>query len=208
MKRKLTVTLTILCLLCFGIIGQVIAQTHLPGVTFGDNFVYSITSSWNSSNASAIVPLFLVEINSTVAYNVTVTYVIDVNVTAMNTWRFLNGTDLNSLVTLDTNSGQVYEYIPGLPAFQGFYDANLGVNEFLRPSGNNTVPVWINQTITRDYASGKRDTNVVTLSYQSTDVTNSSIGTTTATFYIDKATGVLVERRDFTEFPDQSGAEL
>lgn len=208
MKRKLTITLFILCLLCFGIIGQSIAQTRLPGVNVYDNFVYSITSSWNSSNASATVPISLVEINNTVTFNVTVTYVANDNVTATNTWSFSNGTRIDSLVTFDTNSGNLIDYIPGLPAFEGFYDANLGVNDLLRPSGNNTTPVWINQTVTRNYDSVKRDTNFVTFSYPSTDVTNSSIGTTTTTFYIDKPTGVLVERKDFTEFPDQNGTIL
>jgi hypothetical protein len=151
-----------------------------------------------------------VQINGTVAYNVTVSAVIDVNVTATNTWKFSNGTELNSLVTLDTDSGtlffSVYDW-----AFLGFYNANLGVNDVLYPGGNLTDPIRINQTTTREYASGKRDTNVVIISYDSSlasDPTNSTVGTTTITHYIDKATGVLVERKIFTEFPDQNGTEL
>jgi hypothetical protein len=209
MNKKLMIALPLLFLLCFGLVGQVLAQTRVPGVTFGDNLIYSITSSWSTSNASATVPAYLVQINDTRVYNVTVTYVIDDNVTALNIWSFTNGTDIISRATVNTDSGELLEYIPGLPAFQGFYDANLGVNELLYPSGNYSIT--INQTVTRDYASGKRDTNVLTvsnLSYLGSDLTNSTLVTTTINQYMDKATGVLVERTIFTEYPDQNWTEL
>jgi len=201
------ITLPLMFLICYGVVGQALAQTRVPGVTPGDNLIYSITSSWNTSNSSAIVPPFLVGLNNTRNYNVTVTYVSGENVTALNTLSFKNGTaDINSLVTVETGTGQVLEYIPGLPAFQGFYVANLQVNDPLYP-GNLTLPFWINQTTTHDYASGKRDTNVVEYSYSVENIFNVT-GTETQTLSIDKATGVLVDRKTVSVFPDQSGTQF
>ncbi len=207
MNKKLMITLPLLFLMCFGLVGQVLAQTRVPGVTFGDNIIYSITSSWNTSNASATAPQFLVDtVNGTLAYNVTVTYVVNDNVTETIAWSFKNGTVINSFATINTDTGEVYEYVPNLRAFQGFYDANLQVNDPLYP-GNLTLPFWINQTITLDYPGGKRDTNVVEYSYGVQNPDNVT-GTETQSLYIDKATGVLVELKIFSQFPDQDGTQL
>ena len=173
MNKKLTIALPLLAFLVFGLVGQTLAQTRLPGVHQEDYFIYDITSHWSSSNASLSVPPYLLGINDTRWYNVTVSGVQGINVTARTAQHFANGTDDNRLITLDVDSGSIY-FMYG---FQGFFDANLTVGELLRPSGNSTVT--INQTISRDYVSGKRDTNVVAISYPITDSTNSSIGTAT-----------------------------
>ncbi len=203
MNRKLAITFSLLALLALSIIGQSFAQTRLPGVNQEDFFRYDIYSQWSTSNASLTAPAYLLDINNTRWFNITISSVQGINVTARTAQRFANGTDDNRLVTLDVDSGNMY-FMYG---FQGFFDANLTAGDLLRPSGNNTIPITINQTISRDYASGKRDTNVVSVSYPVTDLSNSSIGTTTVTYYIDKATGVLVERKDYTEFADQNGSE-
>ncbi len=213
MNKKLCISILLLSLLCLGIVGQALAQTRLPGVHYGDNFVYSLVSNWSSSNSSLTVPSELVDFNSTLSFNVTVTAVQGVNVTAMTVQRFgNNSTDDNRLITMNVDSGSNY-FMNG---FAGFFDANLGAGDLLRPSGNDTNPVTgvtsesvrINQTIPRTYASGTRDTNVVTVSYPVIDASNTTLGTQTITYYIDKAVGVLVERKDYTEFPDQNGTEL
>jgi len=207
MNKKLMITLTLMFLMCFGSVGQGLAQTRVPGVTFGTNVVYSITSSWASTNASATAPPFLVDtVNGTLAYNVTVTFIANDNVTDMVAWSFKNGTVINSIATINTDTGEVYEYVPNLAPFQGFYDANLQVNDPLYP-GNLTLPFWINQTTTFDYASGKRDTNVVEFTYQVQNRDNVT-GSETQTQYIDKATGILVELKIYSVFPDQTGTQL
>jgi hypothetical protein len=146
-----------------------------------------------------------VQINNTQWFNVTVSAVLGVNVSATNIWHFVNGTEIPSLVVLDVDSGQMH-YMGG---FQGFFYANLAVGDVLRPSAppdNDSAPVAVSQTISREYASGRRDTNVASDSFPVTDFTNSSIGTETVTFYIDKATGVTVERYEYVEFPDENGS--
>lgn len=198
MNSKLTVAISLLILLCFGLAAQTFAQTtRAPGVKIGDYFTFSITSRWSSTDSSLTVPDQLLDLNNTDYYKVYVTDVFAFNVTANNTWRFKNGTELPSLVVLDIHSGTMY-YMSG---FEGFFIANLGVGDLLRPSGRDLFT--INQTISRDYASGKRDTNVLTLSVPVVDnATNVSIGMEELTFYIDKATGVVVELVDTTEYFD------
>lgn len=207
MNLKLTAALSLTVLLCFGLVGQSLAQTHMPGVQPGDEFVYGITSYWSSSNASLTAPVQFLDVNNTLWYNVTVSYVQETNVTAMTAQHFVNNTEDNRLITLDVESDTMY-FMEG---FRGFYLANLSVNDLLHPTGEDGEDgLRVNETVSREYASGKRDTNVVTISGPSTlasDPTNTTVGTTTITYYIDKATGVLVERKDFTEFPDQSGTE-
>ena len=98
-----------------------------------------------------------------------------------------------------------------MEGFHGFYLANLNVNDLLHPTGEEGEDgLRVNETVSREYASGKRDTNVVIISGPSilgSDLTNTTVGTTTITYYIDKATGVLVERKDYSEFPGQNGTE-
>ncbi len=203
MNKKLTFALIALVLVCSGLMGQSMAQTEtkVSGVNAGDYFVFSITSQWSSSNSSATVPLYLVDINNTQYYKVMVSSAIGPNVTATNVWHFTNDTEVNTLVVMDVESMAMY-FMNG---FQGFCKPNLGVGDLLY-SGMADSPT-INQTVSRDYGSGKRDTNVVTFSYAVTDPANSTEGTEMLTFYIDKETGVFVERNIYTEFPDQTGSE-
>jgi hypothetical protein len=204
MNRKLAVTFSLLVILGFGLAGQALAQTSgVPGVKLGDYFVYSITTHWSTTNDSLTIPTELLMYNSTLYYNVTVETVQDSNVTVMNNWAFTNGTVLTAPSLSNVDSGVLFEYIQGYPAFQGFFDANLAVNDLLYPSGNGTLT--ITQTITRDYPSGKRDTNIVTSGSPITDVNNNN-GTETTTLYIDKTTGVLVERNDLIQFPDYTAS--
>jgi hypothetical protein len=201
MNRKLTVVILTLVLIVFSLIGQTFAQNRKIGVNVGDNFVYNITALWSSNNASAVIPPYLVETNKTVAINVTVSAIQNPNVNATVTWSYTNGTDLTSLVTLDVVSGAVFSQAPNSPVFQGFYVANLFVGELLRPTGNNSF--IINQVMTGNYASGLRDTNVAALTFPIANASGVAVGTETQTFYIDKATGALVQFEDHTELPDQ-----
>jgi hypothetical protein len=201
LDRKLAVAFFLLAVLGFVLAGQALAQTTsgVPGVSPGDYLVYSITTTWSTTNESLAIPQELLVDNSTLHYNVTVEAVQGTNVTIENNWVFTNGTDVNAPSLSNVDSGILYSYIPDRPAFQGIYDANLPVNSYQYPSGNDSGAV-ISLTITRNYASGKRDTNVVTYNYPVSDYNNNS-GTESTTFYIDKTTGVLVERQDHIQFP-------
>ncbi len=204
MKTKLAITLSLIIILCSSLGGQVLAATSSPGVKSGDYFTYSVSSQWSTTNSSRTVPEYLVETNNTKWFNVSVSWVSGANVTSTDTWEYVNGTTGNSLVQMEVENGTVYFALEYLPAFLGFFSANQSVNDLLYPLSDSDVR--INQTINREYASGNRETNLVSVSYQVTDYYNSSYGTETITYYIDRATGVLVERVDYTEFPDQTGS--
>ncbi len=203
MNRKLTPAIITLTLVCVGLIGHVFAQTETPisGVNVGDYFTFNVTSQWSTTNASATVPPYLLEINKTAYYKVMISSVIGPNVSATNVWHFNNDTEINSLVVMDVETREMY-FMNG---FQGFCKANLTAGEPLY-SGITDSPT-INETISRNYASGPRETNVVSFSYPVADFYNTTEGTETLTFYIDKITGVFVERIVHTEFPDQTGTE-
>ena len=199
MNKKLTITISLLIILCFGVVGQALAQTRTPGVKANDYLVYNITTHWNPASTSEAAPSILVDLNNTKEYNVTITGVSGANVTTNQLWDFVNGTELPYLVVWNLETAESY-YMTS--EFEGIVGANLGVGDLLHPSGNDSLT--INQTITRDYASGARDTNVVQLSSPvqnstidsaTNQTTYTTIGNQDVTFYIDKATGVLVEQR-------------
>ncbi len=182
-----------------------LTQKAVLGVKEGDSFSYSINTHWDTTNSSLTSPPeYLVSYNQTKFYNVTILYAEDVNVVAMNLWQHNNDAQQLSRVDLNIDNGTVY-LVTGETCFLGFFPANLKVNDLLRPGDNNSS-LRINSTETWDFSSGKREVNVVGVSYQVRDYDNSSIGTETTTYFIDKATGVLVKRVDSTVFPDQTGS--
>ena len=201
MNTKLAITVSIAMLLCAGLIGQTLAQTRVPGVKSQDYLTYSLVAYWHSDNASQPVPESLIQVNQTLDYKVMISGVLNnVNVTATHTWDFKNGTTVPYLIAIDVESGTPYYLSGAQPPFEGIVGANLKAGDLLHPAGNDSVTV--NQTITRNYADGPRDTNIVDLSSplqnQTLDSNNQTVYTTIGnqdvTYFLDKATGVLVEQ--------------
>jgi hypothetical protein len=206
MNRKLASTITLIALLCAGFAGQALAQTRVAGVKANDYFVYSITSSWHADNASEPTPTWLAEYNNTSQYKVQIGLVSGVNVTSTHTWDFKNGTQIPYLITIDIESGTPYYLSGRAPPFDGIVGANINVGSLLHPAGNDSVT--INQTTTRNYAAGARETNIVQLTSPIQNatidpVTNATvlvpIGNEDVTYSIDKTTGILVEQKTTIE---------
>jgi hypothetical protein len=200
MNRKLTIAFALLALLALSVVGQSFAQTRVPGVTAGDTFNYTLTSYWNSDNASSTIPSDLLELNKTKSYDISVTSVIDTNVTTNDFWRFtVNDTENPSLVIQNVESGSSY-YMGGLIGIVG---ANMSAGDLLHPLATDG---WmINQTISRNYGSGNRETNVITFIDSVLDENNNTIGSKNETYSFDKQTGVLVERReDLVQYGDRA----
>jgi hypothetical protein len=206
MYRKLTIVFIFAALLAAAMAAQVSAQSHLPGVKEGDYFTYSIVSYYQTSNSSFPVPASLAQVNATDYYKVMVSQVQDYNVTRTNILHFNNGTqDQNTLTVQDTDTGVSY-YMSG---FEGIFDANLNAGDLLRPGASDGVR--INSTVTLNYPSGSRESNVLTLIgdvVDTADPTNNTIGTGNYTYVIDRATGVLVQRIIYSEFSDHNGSEV
>jgi hypothetical protein len=216
MNSKLIIILGLSFVLCFGLAGQTLAQSRIPGVKSQDYLIYSIVAYWSSENASAPVPSSLVDLNKTSQYQVTIGGTSGVNITSTHSWSLENGTQINYLVTIDVESGEAYYHSFNQPPFEGIVGADINSGSLLHPAGNDSIT--INQTITRNYASGPRDTNVVELTGQIENetldsVTNTTVFTTIGTekveFYLDKATGVLVEQNTTVEsFEPQESASI
>ncbi len=194
---KLATAISLILILSIGVAGQALAQTRTPGVKGGDYLIYNLTTHWTSDNASD-TPFDLTDLNNTKVYNVTISAVQDGNITTTQLWDFKNGTEIPFLVVWNIETAQSY-YMSS--EFEGIVGANLNVGDLLHPGGNDTFAV--NQTITRNYASGPRETNVVelinpvqnaTTNSDTNETTYNTIGNETLIYYIDKATGVLVEQ--------------
>ena len=194
MNTKIAIAVSLLAILSIGLVGQIFAQTRGPGVKAGDYFIYIASASWKSDNASAPVPAGLDLYNSTSQYKVQLSGVSGVNATATYLWDFTNGTELPYLLTQDVESGQSFYHSYNAPPLEVLVGANLNEGDSLHPTGNDTVT--INQTITRAYAGGTRDINFIELVYpiQNNETDTTAVGSTTDRFYIDKATGVIVEQ--------------
>ena len=164
---------------------------RVPGVSLGDTFTYDVSSFWNSSDANVVVPQEFLEINQTESFRVTITDISGSMVTTLDTWVFKNGTEHNStgLVNVETgfNSGGFWPVVA----------ANLGKDDLLHPAGTNGITV--NETIMREYPSGARETNHFTLNYQGNDE-NYGYYAAEGDYYFDRATGMLVELYDNSEF--------
>jgi hypothetical protein len=206
MNTKLAITISLIALLCASFMGQALAQTRIPGVKSQDYLTYSITTHWNSDNATETIPESLIQLNQTTQYKVMIGGISnEVNVTATNTWDFQNGTQYAYLINIDIESGTPYYLSGTAPPFEGIVGVNLNAGDLLHPAGNDTIT--INQTVTRNYASGERPTNLVELSSpiqnQTTDSNNQTvyvtIGNQNVKYYLDKANGVLVEQETTIE---------
>ena len=189
MKKKLIFALSLLALLCVAIVGQTFGQTRTVGVGEDDAFIYSIGAFWSSNNAGATVPEDLVNMNSTF-YNMTVSTISGSNVTTQDTWKVRNGTDSTAIVVQDINSGSSY-IMNGLINIVG---VNLNPGDLLYPSGDD--PRRINDTVSVDYGSTKRDASAVVFDHPTVDSNNLTAYEKEA-YYFDRATGVLVARSDF-----------
>jgi hypothetical protein len=190
MNRKLTIALSLLVLLGFSLVTQTLAQTRVPGVFEGNYFTYTLTASWSSTHIGATVPGDLLAINDTFWYNCTVLEVSGSNVSTTDVWHYVNGTENTAVVVQDVDSGTSF-VMKGLINIVG---ANLGPNDPLYSSVNDSRR--INQTVSIDYGSGKRDTNAVFFSYPITDSSGNIVGSGNEAYYFDKATGMLVARSE------------
>lgn len=185
MKNKLSILLFSIFFFC--LVGQSLAQIRVPGVESGDYFTYNLTSNWSSEDTDAIVPDEMQELSNLLWINFSVSGVRGANVTALDTYHYVNGSERHFLVVQNVESGESLY----MNAFQSVVGSNLNVDDLLHPLGNDSLT--INQTITRSYASESRETNVVTLYQTIEDENNSTIGSQNITYYFDKVTGMLVE---------------
>ena len=179
-KKLVASSALILMLLVFPIVGNVFAQTQaLPGVSVGDNFVYDSTNSWNSTNPADVVPAYLITQNQS-GLQIAVQHVTSSTVMLEQVWAYQNGTQQNSSLIIEVNSGITGSLL--------LYAANLSAGGSLFP-GATGLPYVINSTVFRNYSGSFRETNHI-------EVNNTGAEGEVYSYlnlYFDKQTGVLVE---------------
>lgn len=181
---KLALRASLLLFLCFTMASTMMVQakTAVVGVSQGDIFEYDMVAYWDSLFTDA-PSAELLALNQTEWIRVTVTEVSDSLISMQVTTHYRNGTEISLDGFCDIETGELSEGPP-------FIGANLGKNDLVNPSASE--PWYINETVTRTYADGTRETNHLIIVSKSTSETVGEL-THIYDYYFDKSTGALVE---------------
>jgi hypothetical protein len=204
MVSKLFITIVMIFVLIsvaivFVVSNPAFNQLDVSGLKAGNVFKFSIKgfSEVNDENASASIPARFLELNMTEWYTVTVTSVSGPDVTFNTTWHFINGTENQNIgkvnVLTGVNNGILW----------AIYPKNLGLNDLVRPEG--TDGAIVNQTESRNYPSGNRETNIMTMQQGFVDADDPTLSRSYDDYlyvHFDKAAGMLVELRDMKIYSD------
>lgn len=206
MKLKLVLsTLISAFLLSAVLVTGAVAQERTVGVAEGDWFTYELDISWNSTDSDVVSPPSEYgdweKANVTEWVKMTVTGISGTNVSLQYLTHFENGTEEIGDGYIDVDTGDEENGTLAL------ISANLGVNDSIYASGDYSM--WaINETITRIYPDGVRNTNHINMTYEFSWTINQlhyylhqSIN-----LYWDKETGIFVE--DSFEMTNQTGPYL
>ena len=202
MVRKLYVTITILFIslalaLAAVLSTQTPTQADVSGLKAGNVFTYSIKgfSEVSDENASASIPAGYSDLNMTEWYRIVITSVSGPEVSFNTTWRFINGTEIENIGNVNILTGEDNQI------FWAIYPKNLKLNDLVSPEGSDGAIV--NQTETRNYKSGERETNIMTLQTQFAGTSDPTrIYDDYLYVHFDKATGMLVELRNIQLYND------
>ena len=178
MKNKITLTILILTIL---MAAPTITSAQLvsPGVSKGDIFEYNYNATWNSTDPNAQVTANVAKLIQTQSFQIRIINVTGTTVNAEVTTRYRDGTTKTETGFVDVQSGSIH-----MPFGTMIIAGNLNANDKIYPTWDQDT---INQTVTRTYQSGNRETNqrlVETTSensYEKTEV------------YYDKIKGIVVE---------------
>lgn len=183
MTKLAVMTILLILSLTVASIMIVNAETSVVGVFQGDMFEYDIVAEWNSAFTDE-TPAELIELNQTEWIRITVTEISGTVITTHVTTHYRNGTETNSDSACDIDTGDLSGEGPP------FIGANLGRKDLVNPAASE--PWYINETVTRNYEDGPRETNHLRL--EDSEISE-TVGEFTQIFdyYFDKSTGALVE---------------
>jgi hypothetical protein len=206
MKPKLILSTFISAfLLSAMVVTAAAAQERTVGVAEGDWFTYEIYANWNSTDPDTPFPPLdygdWETINGTEWVKMTIMGVSSTNVSFQYVNHYKNGTEETGNGYIDVDSG---DEVNGTFTL---ISANLGVNDSIYASGEYST-YMINETATRTYPDGVRNTNHINMTYEFSWTINElhyrlyqSIN-----LYWDKETGILAE--DSFEITNQTGPYL
>jgi hypothetical protein len=178
MKNKITLIILILTIL---MAAPTITSAQLvsPGVSKGDIFEYNYNATWNSTDPNAQVTANVAKLIQTQSFQIRIINVTGTTVNAEVTTRYRDGTTKTETGFVDVQSGSIH-----MPFGTMIIAGNLNANDKIYPTWDQDT---INQTVTRTYQSGNRETNQLLVettsenSYEKTEV------------YYDKIKGIAVE---------------
>lgn len=154
-----------------------LAQTRTVGVQEDEWYKYgNITVNWESENPEATPPDYLVEMNETEWWNMTITDITDTNVTIDWVAHLTNGTDVPGTDYIDIETGNSNESM--------FMIISKGLEEGDSVYEGEYTEWLINETIPRTYPDGARHTNHINITEDEGNAMN---------LYWDNETGVIVE---------------
>ena len=197
MNKKTALAALSVLVLCFAIAQQVQAQDtteYQVGVSEGNTFKYDMTFYWSSTNSTATAPTSWANANATEYYQASIQLITGTTVTIDTVWRFLNGTEIRET--------EIAEVVTGIGESILVYAANLSAGVQLYPR-SPYIPDRINETVSRSYPQGSRDTNHIEV--RKTDVANEVYSY--MNLYFDRQTGIMVEiytEAVYTSMPDQT----
>ena len=178
MKNKL-ISLIIIVLISSSIIlattRTASAQSVSAGVSKDETFEYSYSLIWTSTDTSATPPNDLVEYNTTQKIEFKITDISGAKISVDFIRLFTNGTQTVQSGSINIESGTVT-----VPYGFLIVGANLSKNQQVYPTGGHQ---FITDTVTRSYASGQRETNVIS-GEDSSEKT---------AIYFDKIKGIAVD---------------
>lgn len=178
------------------IIGTAKGQTIVPGLIAGDNFDYHITSYWTTSDSYASIPSGLSDINQTLHVEVRISTVNASNIDTFSAYYYSNGSAFSGRGNVNLLNGTSYG------DFVAIIGANLNAGDKIHPDGTDALT--IKETVNRNYESGSRPTNHISVS-----VRNDTDGyTATRDQYFDQATGILVEETSRTDTDNPSSTTI
>ncbi len=197
-KTYLALLLAVILIVSAGAASWIVLSQPKPvyvGVKAGDTFTYSIKGEVYLFAENATPSEGFDRYNATDYFKVTITDVTGTNVTYDTVWRFLNGTEINASENFDISTGK-----DGIN-FWAIYPSNLGIGDLLRPHGFDGTKV--NNTYTRTYSGGDRETDFWFINNQfqdRTDETGATLMYNYLNIYFDQQTGVLVSLENFQAF--------
>lgn len=187
MKIRFLLILFSAFLLCSMNMISVDAQTVTIGVNVGDCFKYDLDYNWSSDNQSATIPEDIEQMLLFAWSNISITDISGSIITYTGTACFKNGTEVtnNQPATYDINVGESFSNAL-------FISPNLGANDLALATGDPFLGnLIINETVTKTYPDGTRETNHFSIANENT--TNGKTDFASIDLYWDRASGVMVE---------------
>jgi hypothetical protein len=180
MNGRIVLLILISTFLLLALVVAASASTRTVGVNVGNTFRYSARSGWTSTDPNAVPPSSLLDVNDSQWVEFTVTAISGTRITGQGTTLYKNGTEITQGAWIDVRTGD------GANLTEFVVSANLTPGDSIYNSADYTD--WIiNETVSRTYPTGARDTNHLNSTLSSgTDVYLTS-------WYWDRSTGVAVE---------------